>query len=191
MSDAGGTPSKDALRRRFRSLRLQQLEAAQPGLERAAAELAAGLEGERLLGIFWPLPGEADLRPLAQRAGLSQRLALPRVEAGQLRYRSWQPGDPLIADDTRIPAPEQGADLAAEQLELLLVPALAMDQRGIRLGYGGGWFDRLRRDPAWRRIPALGVLPAGCVVQQLPADPWDVPFSGWLDEGGVRWLQGV
>ncbi|MEY3750178.1 MAG: hypothetical protein RLZZ186_597, partial [Cyanobacteriota bacterium] len=30
-----------------------------------------------------------------------------------------------------------------------------------------------------------------CLVDELPADPWDVPFSGWLDERGVHWLQGV
>ena len=191
MSTPGLAPSKDALRRRFRTLRRQQLEAAQPHLVGAAAQLASGLDDERILGIFWPLPGEADLRPLAQRPALRQRLALPRVAAGQLRYRPWQSGDPLVADDTRIPAPAQGMDLVPEQLALLLVPALAMDQRGIRLGYGGGWFDRLRQDPAWRMVPALGVLPAGCVVEELPADPWDVPFHGWLDEGGVHWLQGV
>jgi len=67
---------------------------------------------------------------------------------------------------------------------MLLVPALAMDQRGIRLGSGGGWYDRLRADPAWRLLPALAVLPAACVAPSLPADPWDVPFTGWLDEIG-------
>ena len=72
-----------------------------------------------------------------------------------------------------------------------LVPALALDQRGIRLGYGGGWFDRLRSDPLWGAVPALAVLPAGCLVEQLPSDSWDVPFQGWLDEHGVHWLQAV
>jgi 5-formyltetrahydrofolate cyclo-ligase len=59
-----------------------------------------------------------------------------------------------------------------------------MDQRGIRLGSGGGWYDRLRADPAWRQVPALAVLPAACLAPSLPADPWDVPFNGWLDETG-------
>jgi 5-formyltetrahydrofolate cyclo-ligase len=76
------------------------------------------------------------------------------------------------------------APLQAHQLALLLVPALAMDQRGIRLGSGGGWYDRLRADPAWRQVPALAVLPAACLAPSLPADPWDVPFNGWLDETG-------
>jgi 5-formyltetrahydrofolate cyclo-ligase len=76
-------------------------------------------------------------------------------------------------------------------MALLLAPALAFDRRGIRLGYGGGWFDRLRSDPAWRQVPALAVLPVACLQEALPTDPWDVPFHGWLDEQGVHWLQPV
>ena len=57
-----------------------------------------------------------------------------------------------------------------------------------RLGYGGGWFDRLRADPPWRRVPALVVLPAACVCEALPQEPWDVPFAGWLDEQGPHWI---
>jgi 5-formyltetrahydrofolate cyclo-ligase len=68
---------------------------------------------------------------------------------------------------------------------LLLVPALACDAEGIRLGYGGGWYDRLRADPAWAQVPALAVLPRGCRVEQLPRDPWDVPLQGWIDEDGL------
>ena len=107
------------------------------------------------------------------------------------RSRAWQPGDPLSSDDTRIAAPAGGADLEPAALGLLLVPALALNRQGIRLGYGGGWFDRLRSDPAWRQVPALAVLPAGCLCEELPVDPWDVPFDGWLDQHGVHWLQPV
>jgi 5-formyltetrahydrofolate cyclo-ligase len=57
---------------------------------------------------------------------------------------------------------------------------------GLRLGSGGGWYDRLRADPHWRRIPALAVVPAACLSEGLPCDPWDVPFDGWLDEHGVH-----
>ena len=74
---------------------------------------------------------------------------------------------------------------------LLLAPALAFDRHGIRLGYGGGWFDRLRADPSWRAVPALAVLPAACRCAALPSDPWDVPFDGWLDEHGLHWLRAL
>ena len=72
-----------------------------------------------------------------------------------------------------------------------MAPALDFDREGIRLGYGGGWFDRLRQQSPWNQVPALAVVARGCLVEQLPADPWDVPFPGWLDEQGVHWRDGV
>lgn len=139
----------------------------------------------------------------------------PGEEWGRLMYRPWRREAPLRPDACGIPAPlppeteqqelrspaAQDSDsppaavlpaaalppeaLPPEALGLLLVPALAVDRGGLRLGSGGGWYDRLRADPAWRAVPALAVLPSACVVEQLPRDPWDVPFSGWLDERGV------
>ncbi len=182
---------KAELRQQFRSLRRRLLPAAEAELQRQANGLESLLGAEQRLGLYWPLNGEADLRGLADQPSLHQRLALPRVEAGALTYRSWQPGDALSPDDTGIEAPAKGAALQPQELGLLLAPALAFDASGIRLGYGGGWFDRLRSDPSWREVPALAVLPAGCLLPALPRDRWDVPFNGWLDEQGLHWLQAV
>jgi 5-formyltetrahydrofolate cyclo-ligase len=140
--------------------------------------------------MYWPVGAEPDLRALAQNAATSE-LALPAVVAGQLLYRAWRPGEALVPDACRIPAPAGASALKPDDLSLLLVPALALDQHGIRLGSGGGWYDRLRADPAWRAIPALAVLPTACITRDLPRDPWDVPFDGWLDERGLHWLLAV
>jgi 5-formyltetrahydrofolate cyclo-ligase len=193
--------SKDSLRRHYRQLRRQSLPLAEEALlEVLATALPQALEaadaqakpqaGPSRLGLYWPVGHEPDWRPLLERwpEALRQRLALPVVRCeggvGRLTYGVWHPADPLLADGCGIPAPVAAAPLQAHQLALLLVPALAMDQRGIRLGSGGGWYDRLRADPAWRQVPALAVLPAACLAPSLPADPWDVPFTGWLDESG-------
>lgn len=143
--------------------------------------------GERHIGLFWPLGGEPDLRSCLRL--LPAPLALPVAEAQGLCYRPWPVEAQLIRDGCGIPAPPAALpDLLPQQLALLLVPALATDRRGLRLGSGGGWYDRLRSDPAWRAVPALTVLPAACVVERLPQDSWDVPFDGWIDEGGCHWL---
>jgi 5-formyltetrahydrofolate cyclo-ligase len=201
--------AKDSLRRHYRQLRRQSLPLAEPALLEvlatalpqalaaadAKASARANLQAKpqaapSRLGLYWPVGHEPDWRPLLERwpEALRQRLALPVVRCeggvGRLTYGAWHPADPLRADGCGIPAPVAAAPLEAHALALLLVPALAIDQRGIRLGSGGGWYDRLRADPAWRQLPALAVLPAACLAPSLPADPWDVPFTGWLDESG-------
>ena len=201
--------AKDSLRRHYRQLRRQSLPLAEAALlEVLATALPQALEAADAkasarataqakpqaapsrLGLYWPVGHEPDWRPLLERwpEALRQRLALPVVRCeggvGRLTYGAWHPADPLRADGCGIPAPVAAAPLEAHALALLLVPALAIDQRGIRLGSGGGWYDRLRADPAWRQLPALAVLPAACLAPSLPADPWDVPFTGWLDETG-------
>ena len=201
--------AKDSLRRHYRQLRRQSLPLAEAALLEvlatalpqalAAADAKASARANpqakpqaapSRLGLYWPVGHEPDWRPLLERwpEALRQRLALPVVRCeggvGRLTYGAWHPADPLRADGCGIPAPVAAAPLEAYQLALLLVPALAIDQRGIRLGSGGGWYDRLRADPAWRQLPALAVLPAACLAPSLPADPWDVPFTGWLDETG-------
>jgi len=187
--------TKRQLRAHFKALRQQQHPVLQQGLDRlSGADLEAMLapwsgrhQASGAVGLTWPLAAEPDLRPWLQ--GLDRPLALPAVASGRLLYRRWQSGQPLHPDDCGIPAPvASGPPLQAGQLVLLLVPALAVDRRGVRLGYGGGWYDRLRADPAWRQVPALVVLPAACVCDRLPDDPWDVPFDGWLDEHGCHWI---
>ncbi len=179
---------KNRLRRLYRRIRRLSLPpAADAILAVARRELPGQIPPGRHLGLYWPLGSEPDLRPLAP--AWAGRLALPAVAGPGLVYRPWAPGDPLAADACGIPAPpEQAAgpglraDLDPTAMALLLVPALAMAPGGLRLGSGGGWYDRLRADPRWAAVPALAVLPAACVSPSLPRDPWDIPFDGWIDE---------
>lgn len=190
---------KAALRRHYRRLRSLALERGGSQLVEQISTCAAAIAAERLgsmpgtrpgqpphLGLYWPLAGEIDLRPLADLLPV----ALPAIHQQRLVYRPWRPGQPLEPDACAIPAPPAGAgELEPHQLGLLLVPALAIDPAGIRLGYGGGWYDRLRANAAWRQVPALAVLPAACCTASLPRDPWDVPFAGWIDERGMAEAQ--
>ena len=197
--------SKPELRSRFRRLRAAALPPVEAAIQAVASrELATwlmappGANSSRsqplgaTLGLYWPLAGEADLRPCFPQN--LPPLALPAIASTAedhqlgLRYRPWQPGDPLAADDCGIAAPLACPPLPASSMAALLLPCLALDGRGLRLGYGGGWFDRLRAQPAWRAVPALGVLPAACLVAALPRDSWDVPLDGWIDESGLHWF---
>lgn len=70
-----------------------------------------------------------------------------------------------------------------ERLELLLIPGLAFDRSGTRLGYGRGFYDRLLAQI--RDAPVVGVAPSVLIVPALPAEPHDVRMTHLLSETGV------
>ena len=194
--EASDVAVKPELRRIFRVQRLRALETEPDLQDRILDQTRLELRRRQQLGelrdaigLYWPLPGEVDLRPLRADlfADFGLTTALPVADGqGEMTYRLWSES-PLSADGCGIPAPLDQPDLKADQLSLLLVPALAVDLMGIRLGYGGGYYDRLRSRDIWGDVPALVVLPGACVsLQPLPADPWDRPFSGWVCENGYR-----
>ena len=179
--------AKAKLRRQFKALRAQQLPAVHDTIIQQVVNTIQGcLKAGNLrghIGIYWPLSGEVDLREL--KLNLKLPLALPvSGEDGSLSYHPWT-HTPLRKDACMIPAPLDEAILDADAIGLLLIPALAIDQRGIRLGYGGGFFDRFRSNLAWRKVRTLAVLPQACIsTELLPRDSWDVPLDGWISEKG-------
>ena len=144
---------------------------------RAAAEalrdcfrLERPVEVPAVVSGFWPIKDEIDVRPLMTFLhGEGCRLALPVVQGRgeRLSFRGWRPGDPLEAGvfGTLQPSATQ------ETLEpdALLVPLLACDTEGWRLGYGGGFYDRTLDDLRKRRkVTAIGV---GFDLQFVPHVP--------------------
>ena len=125
---------------------------------------------------YVPLNHEADpgeLMEEARRRGY--RTCLPRVaaRAQPLKFLEWAPGDPLApgAHGTREPM-EGRPELVPD---IVIVPMLAFDPAGIRLGYGGGYYDRtlagLRE--AGHEVLAVGLAYAEQGTDRLPADPHD------------------
>ena len=109
------------------------------------------------LGLYWPLTGEVDLRKL--KLTLNLPVALPAtLKEGVMSYHEWGMR-PLSKDLYGIPSPINEPAIKHKDISILLVPALAIDHHGYRLGYGGGYFDRLRSDSNWRSIPSLVILP--------------------------------
>ena len=131
------------------------------------------------IAIYWPLKNEVDIRSLSDKYSL----ALPRCEKNKkLLLCAWDDKQ-LTKDSEGIPSPDSSRKLSYKKISMIFIPCLAVDKNFTRLGYGGGYFDRLRRDENWRAIPCIGVLTSNCVSNELltKAD-WDIPLSGFITE---------
>jgi 5-formyltetrahydrofolate cyclo-ligase len=131
---------------------------------------------------FWPMGQEIDIRPLLH--ALHERghpIVLPETpkRGNPLIFRLWRPGDALVAE--RFGTMRPGGEVRAP--DFLLVPLLAFDRRGRRIGYGAGYYDRtLAGLPGRYR---LGVAYAAQELDEVPAGPYDARLDAVATERGV------
>lgn len=128
-----------------------------------------------VLGGYYPVRDELDILPLLEAAGQHGVVtALPRVtaRAAPLEFQRWSPGQSVELAHYDIPvAPEDAPRLVPDAL---LVPGLAFDRDGGRLGYGGGYYDRTIAHLGQTRRPVLiGVGYEAQRVARVPSGPHD------------------
>jgi 5-formyltetrahydrofolate cyclo-ligase len=168
------------------ALRVRRTEAARAGSAAAGAlaeRFLAAIEiaPEAVIAGYWPIDDEIDVRMLLNRLrALSHDIALPVVVgAGRpLAFRRWQEDEALADGPFGTRQPPDSA--AAVMPVVVIVPLLAFDRCGYRLGYGGGYYDRtlaaLRRR---RRVVAVGVAYA---AQEVPVVPRE------RDDEALDWI---
>ncbi len=142
----------------------------------------------KYIGIYWPLKGEVDIRFIK---GISKhKTALPSSSKIKgISYHHWS-DNKLKPDSNGIPAPTGENAIKPSDISFLFIPAIAIDEEGYRLGYGGGYFDRLRQKDLWISIPSFVVISNNCISKKpLPRDAWDLPFNGWISENGLHQLK--
>jgi 5-formyltetrahydrofolate cyclo-ligase len=138
--------------------------------------------GQTVLAYF-SLRQEPDLTALWQpKTGtnaLKLRFGFPRCEEdSRLRWHHWQPGEPLVSGAFGILEPPMTAPkLQAAEVDWILVPCVGGDRHGYRIGYGGGFYDRLLAKPEWRRIPTIGITFDFGFVEAFGAEAWDQPLN--------------
>jgi 5-formyltetrahydrofolate cyclo-ligase len=172
---------RHAAREKRKALRLAAPDFAQ-ALVRHAETL--GVTAGTIVGGYHAMPEEADPHALLERlVEMGAHAAFPRV-AGKS-----QPLDYHRVPDGKVLAPgafgirEPLASWPSVTPHLLLVPLLAFDARGHRLGYGGGFYDRTLQA---LKIPAIGIAFAGQEVSSLPAQAHDIALDAILTEQGFR-----
>jgi len=142
----------------------------------------------KYIGIYWPLTSEVDIRFIKEINNL--KVALPSSSKNKgISYYHWS-NNQLEPDSNRILAPTGENAIHPNHISIIFVPALAIDQEGYRLGYGGGYFDRLREKDLWFSIPSFVVISSNCISKEpLPRDKWDLPFNGWISEKGLHQIE--
>jgi 5-formyltetrahydrofolate cyclo-ligase len=154
-----------------------------------AAEILADVLapfGDKPLAGYMAMRTEVD--PQAAMAAHPGLVGVPVIlGAGQpLKFREWSPGCRMVPGDFGALIPEDGAWV---EPEVLIVPLLAFDARGYRLGYGGGFYDRtLELLRSRRPTLAIGFAFAAQQVPAVPIEATDQRLDAIVTEQGVRWF---
>ena len=143
---------------------------------------------ERTIGAFWSIKGEFDALPALYRwtdADPNRRIGLPVMdrETKQLRFHVWYPGCPMEEDAFGILKPK---DTEEFHPELLLVPCVGFGPRGLRLGYGGGFYDRTLASLKPKPF-TVGLGYDFAYLPDLQPEIHDVPLDAILADTGVMW----
>ncbi|WP_417478926.1 5-formyltetrahydrofolate cyclo-ligase [Maricaulis maris] len=179
---------KPALRSRMIELRrmaAERLPAAGDELARTFPEAWLPAAGEPVAG-YWPLDSELDPRPLMKRlSDLGHSLCLPVVQGHGLPlvFRGWADGDALECRAMGVMEPRD--DRPALRPGLVLVPLLACDRSGNRLGFGKGYYDyTLAALRAAGQVRAVGLAFDCQVLATLPAERHDQALDGVATQSG-------
>ena len=127
---------------------------------------------------------EPDLSPLFTT---KESWGLPRCVGKSLVWHRWQPSEPLEKGAYGILEPNANSPtLEAQDVDLILIPGVGCDRQGYRLGYGGGFYDRMLSSPQWQNKPTIGIFFEFALVSELPVDSWDIPLQGVCTELGFH-----
>lgn len=183
-------PDRAALRAKLIAARLALTDRLERAVQLQSA-LRVWLVGrrEKTIGAYWPIKGEFDPLPALYRWAegapddVTRRIGLPVAnrETGQLRFHVWYPGCPMELDAYDIPKPKDTEEFAPE---ILVVPCLGFGPGGVRLGYGGGFFDRTLASLTPRPI-TVGVSFTHGFLPLLRSSAQDLPLDAMLTEDGL------
>jgi len=178
--------TKKLERLKFKKIRLQSSLIEREGVKKNIEIYINSLDKNQWINkyfaVYWPLKDEVDLRDLKEK----YPLALPKCETNsKLDFYAWDK-TPLKKDKEGIPAPYKSKLLNHKQISHIFVPCLSIDEKLNRLGYGGGYYDKLRSQKNWKSIPCIGVLTDKCLSKNLLVKAyWDIPLDGYITNNKI------
>lgn len=183
------------LRARRRALPAAQRIAAADALAARLLELPFAPERGYVAG-YWAMDGEIALHAWQLRLPRGCVYCLPVLADGELlRFAPWRPGDALVSNRFGIPEPdvEPSSALTASEMAFVAIPLVGFDAHGMRLGMGGGWYDRSfgfrQASPAPPWLVGAGFESQR--VDALPAQDWDVRLDATCTEADTYQTAGA
>lgn len=149
------------------------------------ADVLSAHQGKALAGY---MPMRTEIDPLPAMSAHQGLVGVPVImaPATPLKFREWGPGVAMVAGDFGALIPAEGAWVTPQ---VVIVPLLAFDARGFRLGYGGGFYDRtLQGLRAKGPVLAIGFAFEAQEVDAVPIDAFDQKLDLVVTEKGPRWF---
>jgi 5,10-methenyltetrahydrofolate synthetase len=139
------------------------------------------------IAFCMPIRAEVDCQPLILHllaAGWQAAMPVVWETDAPMEFRGWTPDAPMTTDPFGIPIPAAGS---VAHPDVILLPLVAFDAAGYRLGYGGGYFDRTLAVIQPRPL-AVGVGFDLAAVKDIRPERHDVPLDLIVTESGIRWV---
>ncbi len=134
-----------------------------------------------VIGGYWPMGSELDIRPLLKTLIAKKfNCALPCITSEGIFFRLWKPSSSLVEGKFKIFEPDPSSPLVIP--DVLLVPLLAFDKAGHRLGYGQGHYDKFLHQ---HKVMTIGIGFKGQEIDKIPHQPHDFALNYILTEEGL------
>lgn len=180
---------RNSLRQKRRALSQQDQNSAASKVAQQLRQLPQ-FKNSHNIAAYIASDGELDLQPSIELILATQKICyLPRViDAAGMEFRGFQRDSKLVDNRFGIPEPsEESPHIAAEDLDLVLLPLVGFCRNGGRLGMGGGFYDRcfaFKAEQNSHKPELIGIAHSLQELAELPVESWDIPLSGILTDQG-------
>lgn len=169
------TELRRAIRAEIRSLSVEErVEAAR--LIASEIECDERFRAARTVAAFMPLGDEPPLREAVERWARTKRVVVPKVEGDDMRFYDFR-AEQMASGAFGIAEPQASELCPAQQIEVMIVPAVGFTREGARMGRGRGYYDRYLGAAAAAHIYKIGTCFACQMVDELPTEPHDVAMD--------------
>ncbi len=179
-----------AIRRELRERRARLSPTEQANVSEIVQTRLAGIaavERAQVVGGYRAIRGEVDLdAALTHLHGGRTMVTVPRVNGDRMDFLPWTPVSETVARSFGIEEPISGDPVPFSQHDVILVPLVAFDATGQRLGQGGGFYDRAIAEAVAARPLLIGVAHAFQQVDSVPVEAWDMPLDAVVTDERVH-----